>query len=407
MSSDRKTCKHFGVCGGCQFQNIPYEEQVIEKEKNTKKLLNAVISEQLWEDTVRSSNIWEYRSKMEYSFGGNLDRTLLGLHTKIISSNETEILGGVFRVDECPLFSGSAGKFLKIISDWTETHGFVSYSTRKHTGFLRHCIIREAKHTKQIMIILVHSSLYPIDTYEACRAHLAEKLKEAGVNTFIDVENDAQGDVVTYGNETVLFGSGYIGEYLNTGVFEKNKFIPDGKKLEFRIRPETFWQANSLMIPELYGVACEYLAPKKDDIVLDLYCGVGSISLFISSLVGRVVGMEIVHESVNQARQAALLNGISNVQFHVGAIENDMEKIDLSNISKIIVDPPRVGVHKKAISAINTSTANRLVYISCKPTSLLNDLPLFFEGGWRAEKARMIDMFPHTEHAEVVVSLVR
>ena len=394
-------CPHFGVCGGCLYQSLPYEEQLKIKESQIKALLDEVCDSYEFEG-IKASPISEgYRNKMEFSFGDEYkDGPLaLGMHRRgsfydIVNTPQCQIV----HEDFCKILTATLHYF-------TKKH--ISYHKKmQHTGYLRHLLVRRAVKTGEILTALVTSGqteVFAGDTQGDGRAQEQELLKgwmealkelplEGSFAGILHIRNDSLADVVQSDETQVLYGKDYFYEKL--------------LGLTFRISPFSFFQTNSLGAEVLYETARSYIGETKDKVEFDLYSGTGTISQIIAPVAKKVVGVEIVEEAVGAARENAEANGLHNCEFIAGdvlkVIDEITEKPDL-----IILDPPRDGIHPKALDRIINFGVDHLVYISCKPTSLVRDLVILQERGYKLERAVAVDMFPATANCETVAKLIR
>lgn len=391
LECPEESCPQAGICGGCLYQTLPYEEQLRIKEAQVKELLDSVCDAYVFEGIKGSPTAGGYRNKMEFSFGDEYkDGPLaLGMHRRgsfydIVTTPECRIV----HPDFCKILMAT----LEYFSD--QKIGF--YKKLQHTGYLRHLLVRRAVKTGEILVALVTST--QTDGFETAEAELLtawkEKLLELPLaGTFagiLHIRNDSLADVVQSDETEILYGQDYFFEEL--------------LGLKFRITPFSFFQTNSLGAEVLYETARGYVGETKDKIVFDLYSGTGTIAQIIAPVASKVVGVEIVEEAVEAAKENAALNRLDNCEFIAGdvlkVIDSLTDKPDL-----IILDPPRDGIHPKALQKIIDFGVDRLVYISCKPTSLVRDLVVLQEQGYVVERGCAVDMFPSTANVETVVIL--
>lgn len=391
LECPEESCPQAGICGGCLYQTLPYEEQLRIKEAQVKELLDSVCDAYVFEGIKGSPTAGGYRNKMEFSFGDEYkDGPLaLGMHRRgsfydIVTTPECRIV----HPDFCKILMAT----LEYFSD--RKIGF--YKKLQHTGYLRHLLVRRAVKTGEILVALVTST--QTDGFETAEAELLtawkEKLLELPLaGTFagiLHIRNDSLADVVQSDETEILYGQDYFFEEL--------------LGLKFRITPFSFFQTNSLGAEVLYETARGYVGETKDKIVFDLYSGTGTIAQIIAPVASKVVGVEIVEEAVEAAKENAALNRLDNCEFIAGdvlkVIDSLTDKPDL-----IILDPPRDGIHPKALQKIIDFGVDRLVYISCKPTSLVRDLVVLQEQGYVVERGCAVDMFPSTANVETVVIL--
>jgi len=392
LETEEPRCVHFGPCGGCTYQTIPYDTQLIIKEEQVKNLLDAVCSEYTFEGIKGSPNQWGYRNKMEFSFGDEQkDGPLtLGLHKK---GSFYDIL----TTDHCHIVDVDYNKILTNVLEFFGGLGISYYKKQSHIGYLRHLVIRKAAKTGEILVNLVTSTQWEYEESEtAVMEEFKNRLLELDLNGSIvgilHTYNNRKADVVQSDRTDILYGQEYFYEEL--------------LGLKFKISAFSFFQTNSLGAEILYSTVREYIGDTKDKVIFDLYCGTGTITQILAPISKKVIGVEIVEEAVAAARENAALNGLDNCEFIAGdvlKVLNDIpEKPDL-----IVLDPPRDGIHPKALEKIIDFGVDRIVYVSCKPTSLARDLIVLQEKGYKVEKVCCVDMFPNTSHVECVVLMSR
>lgn len=379
-------CPHFGICGGCEFQTLPYEEQLKMKEAQVKALLEPVCPNLPFEGILPSPVHKEYRNKMEFSFGdaykgGPLS---LGMHKR----------GSFYDIAEvsmCQIVDEDFRKILTCTLEHFQEAEIPFFQKMRHEGYLRHLLVRKAVKTQEILVDLVTSTQMEVDLKPwADRLQaLPLKGKLAGI---LHTRNDSLADVVQNDGTEILYGQDYFYEEL--------------LGLKFKISPFSFFQTNSLGAEVLYSKAREYVGNTKDQVVFDLYSGTGTIAQILAPVAKKVVGVEIVEEAVEAAKVNAGLNGLGNCEFLAGDVLKVLDTIQ-EKPDFIVLDPPRDGIHPKALSKIIDYGVERMVYISCKPTSLARDLVELQERGYEVERCCCIDMFPGTGNCETVVKLVR
>lgn len=391
IENRKPPCGNFFVCGGCTYQTMDYDNQLLMKKNMVEKILNKVIIEEYgdvyeFEGIIGSPQEFGYRNKMEFSFGdackgGELE---LGLHKK----------GSFYDIvtpDCCRIVNDDYNKILHTVLEYCKAKNMPYYHKMKKEGYLRHLLVRRAVKTGEITVSLVTTGLYDFDLSDLVQELLGLDL-EGKIIGIMHIFNDGLADIVRSDRTEVLYGSEF--------------FYEEILGLKFKISTFSFFQTNSLGAERLYEKAREYVGDTKDKLIFDLYSGTGTIAQMLAPVAKKVVGVEIVEEAVEAARENALLNGLDNCEFIAGdvlKVIDDMEdRPDL-----IVLDPPRDGIHPKALDKIIGYGVKRIVYISCKPTSLARDLEVFLENGYRVEKACAVDMFPMTEHVETVALLTR
>ena len=382
-------CTKAGICGGCLYQGIPYEEQLRIKEQQIKDLLDSVCGDYEFEG-IKGSPLHEgYRNKMEFSFGDEYkDGPLaLGMHKR-------GSFYDIVTTPDCRIVHPDFCKILTETLQYFSERGVKFYKKLQHEGYLRHLLVRRAVKTGEILVALVTSTqtggLDEDRLLEAWREQLLALSLDGVFAGILHIKNDSLADVVQSDETTVLWGQDYFYEEL--------------LGLKFKISPFSFFQTNSLGAEVLYETARGYVGETKDKVVFDLYSGTGTIAQILAPVASKVVGVEIVEEAVEAARENASLNGLSNCEFIAGdvlkVVSDLTDKPDL-----IILDPPRDGIHPKALERIIGFGVERMVYISCKPTSLVRDLAVLKERGYRLVRACAVDMFPATGNCETVVLL--
>ena len=385
-------CPHFGICGGCVYQTVPEEKQLEIKKEQVLHLLEPVCPELHFEGIYASPDEHEYRNKMEYTFGDECKDGpfALGHHRR----------GGFYDIittDQCCIVNGDFRKVLRATKEFFEKRQIPFYQKVQHTGYLRHLLVRRTANTSQLLVDLVTSTNMAKEEEKALLDEYVKELRgldlSADLRGILHTCNDSAADVVKDEGTTVLFGEDYITEEL--------------LGLHFKISPFSFFQTNSRGAEVLYGKVREFaldggeVAPKT---IFDLYSGTGTIAQILAPVAEHVTGVEIVEEAVEAAKINAGLNGLTNCDFIAGdvlkVVDELTEKPDL-----IILDPPREGIHPKAIHKIIGFGVKRMVYVSCKPTSLARDLEILQKAGYRVKKTCCVDMFPSTANIETVCLL--
>ena len=403
-----RTCSLFGLCGGCTYLSLPYEEQLKVKEEQVKRLLDSVLNkqEEAWafEGIKGSPKAYEYRNKMEFSFGDEYkDGPLaLGMHKRgsfydIVTVGDCEIVDADYRL------------ILQTVRDYFARAKVSFFHRMSHEGYLRHLLVRKASRTGEILVALVTTSQDPWQGETAVEGSLdADALitgfkdlllsleqdgklvgKFAGI---LHITNDSIADVVQSDRTELLYGQEYFYEEL--------------LGLKFKISTFSFFQTNSYSAEVLYQTARDYVGDLggSDKTVFDLYSGTGTIAQLMAPAAGKVIGVEIVEEAVEAAKKNAAANGLDNCEFIAGDVLKVLDEVE-EKPDMIILDPPRDGIHPKALPKIIAYGVDHIVYISCKPTSLVRDLEVFLENGYRVDKAVAVDQFPWTANVETVVLL--
>ena len=379
-------CPHFGICGGCVYQTLSYERELEYKERQVKELFQKAGIEAEFLGIEGSPRLVGYRNKMEYTFGDEeKDGPLaLGLHRKARFYE-------VVNTDHCNIVDGDFTRIRQGVLGYFQEKGAKYYNKRKAEGFLRHLVIRKALSTGEILVNLVTTSQDNLDREEFIN-HLLKLELDGEIKGILHSINDGLGDVVVADRLELLYGRDYI--------------IEEILGLKFRISPFSFFQTNSFGAEKLYSIVRDFIGDKKSNVVFDLYSGTGTIAQILSAVAKKIIGIEIVEEAVEKARENAKLNGLDNVFFIAGdvlkAVDDLEEKPDL-----IVIDPPRDGIHPKAINKIIDFNPKTFVYVSCNPVTLVRDLQVFEKRGYKVEQVKLMDMFPRTPHVECVVLMSR
>lgn len=403
-----RTCSLFGLCGGCTYLSLPYEEQLKVKEEQVKRLLDSVLNKQeeawIFEGIKGSPKAYEYRNKMEFSFGDEYkDGPLaLGMHKR-------GSFYDIVTVADCEIVDADYRLILQSVRDYFARAKVSFFHRMSHEGYLRHLLVRKASRTGEILVALVTTSQDPWQGETAVEGSLdADALitgfkdlllsleqdgklfgKFAGI---LHITNDSIADVVQSDHTELLYGQEYFYEEL--------------LGLKFKISTFSFFQTNSYSAEVLYQTARDYVGDLggSDKTVFDLYSGTGTIAQLMAPAAGKVIGVEIVEEAVEAAKKNAAANGLDNCEFIAGDVLKVLDEVE-EKPDMIILDPPRDGIHPKALPKIIAYGVEHIVYISCKPTSLVRDLEVFLENGYRVDKAVAVDQFPWTANVETVVLL--
>ncbi len=382
-------CKHFGSCGGCLYQTIPYEKQLEIKQAQVKKIIDEVYTDYDMLKIIESPKKLEYRNKMEFSFGDAVKGgpLTLGLHQK---NRFYEIL----TVDDCQIVDNDFRIILSGVLQYFLGNNTSFYHKMSKQGFLRYLIVRKCAKSEEILINLVTSSQEKLNEVEFVK--LLNSLELVGtIKCIAHSITDSIADVAKAEQYKVLYGEDKIEEQI--------------LDLKFNVSAFSFFQTNSLGAEELYSVVRDFIGETRDKVIYDLYSGTGTIGQIVSLNAKKVIGIEIVEEAVVKANENTKLNNIENCIFIAGDVlvkVDELTEIDGADKPDIIVlDPPRDGIHPKALSKIINYKPKTFIYISCKPTSLTKDLPEFIKAGYKLEKVQCVDMFPMTPNVETVLKL--
>ncbi len=378
-------CPHFDKCGGCTYQNLPYEEQLSLKERQVREILDGAIEgSYLFEGIKPSPKPEAYRNKMEFTFGDEVkDGPLtLGLHRR-------GSFYDIVNVPECRIVHQDFGHILECVQEYCREQGLDFYHRMRHEGYLRHLLVRRAEKTGEILVDLVTTTQGEHDLSGFADRLLALPL-EGKITGILHTFNDSLADVVQNDRTEILWGQDFFYEEL--------------LGLRFKITPFSFFQTNSLGAEVLYETARSYVGETRDKVIFDLYSGTGTIAQILAPVAKKVIGIEIVSEAVDAARENAAMNGLANCEFIAGDV---LKAIDLVQVKPdlIVLDPPRDGINPKALRKIIDFGVERMVYISCKPTSLARDLEMLQGCGYEVERVCCVDMFPSVYHLETIACL--
>ncbi len=396
LEMEQVPCEHFGICGGCAFLNLEYEKQLELKEQQVKALLEPVcapyydINDGIFEGIKESPRQMAYRNKMEFSFGDMVkDGPLsLGMHKRGSFHDIVTVTG-------CKIVDEDYSRILSAVLTYFQEKEIPYYHKMRHTGYLRHLLVRKAVKTGEILVDLITTTQIAqegerqlLNGFEEALTALKLDGKIVGI---LNTHNDSLADAVINEGTTILYGQDYFYEEL--------------LGLRFQISPFSFFQTNSLGAEVLYETAREYVADAGNGkTVYDLYSGTGTIAQILAPVAKKVIGVEIVEEAVEAAKENAQLNGLHNCEFIAGNVLKVLDDIE-EKPDFIVLDPPREGIHPKALEKIIAYGVDKLVYISCKPTSLARDLEVLQARGYMAERICCVDMFPSTANVETVCLL--
>jgi 23S rRNA (uracil1939-C5)-methyltransferase len=379
-------CSHFGVCGGCRFQDLAYDVQVAEKERQVRDALVRIgrFDDPPLESIVPAVSQFRYRNKLEYSFTTTEEGVDLGFHR---AGRWDEVIG----IEECLLTTDVGNAIRLAVRGWAREERLEAYDQSSGGGYLRHLVVREGRNTGQALVVLVTA---PGERFEA--GYFVDVLRRLPeVRSIHWAVNDTPAEQTNLPTK-LLWGDDAIEEEI--------------LGLRFRVRPSAFLQTNTEMAERLYELAREYAALGGTENVYDLYCGTGTIGLALAADAKTVWGLEISEEAVACAIENAELNGIENARFFAGNVGQTVEELreEAGPPDVVVVDPPRAGLAGKALRRTGALGAPRIVYVSCNPTTLASDLQVLRdEYGYELDRCRPVDMFPHTPHVESVSSLRR
>jgi 23S rRNA (uracil1939-C5)-methyltransferase len=380
-------CAHYPACGGCRFQDLAYEAQIAEKERQVRDALQRIggISEPPLEPILPAESIFHYRNKLEYSFTQEDDGPTLGLHR---AGRWDEVLP----IERCWLTTDLGNAIRNAVRDWAREERLRAHDQKTHEGFLRHLVVREGRNTGQALVVLVTAPGELPD-----EEHFVDVLRRfPEVRSIHWAINDRPAEVTRDLPTRLLYGEDAIEEELCA--------------LRFRVSPNAFLQTNTAMAEQLYRLVGEFADLQGGETVYDLYCGTGTIGLTLAGKALTVWGVEASEEAVSCAIDNAALNAIGNAAFFAGDVGRSLEDLHArsGDPDVVVVDPPRAGLSGRAVRQLGKLAPERIVYVSCNPTTLAGNVKeLTGEWGYRLERVRPVDMFPHTPHVEAVALLTR
>ena len=381
-------CPVFGLCGGCSFQNIPYEYELELKTAMVKRVLEPLGPEHAFMPTIAAISADGYRNKMEYSFGddGPAGNLTLGMRRR----------GSFYEAvnaDCCLLAHPDFGHIVAFTLEYFKGRGEDFHHRRRRTGTLRHLVLRRSSANGDILVNLVTAGNGDYSDYAARLREVPLDGKIAGI---LNTVNNSLADAVVADEVKTLYGADFYHEEMAA------------LGLRFKVSAFSFFQTNTQMAEVLYKTIADFAGDTADKTIFDLYCGTGTIGIYLSKFAKKVIGIELVEEAVVAAKENAAANSVINCEFIAGDVRKMVKDPALAAAPDIIIlDPPREGINPRAMPDILAFGAARIVYVSCKATSMPADLAAFMAAGYAVEKIRCIDMFPRTANVEVVCLLTR
>ena len=379
-------CQVFGKCGGCALQTTDYKTQLEIKRTKVKDALERIggfVGIDV-EECVGSVPEYGYRNKAQYPVADENGKAITGFY----ASRSHRIV----KTDDCPLTDKDSKEITKTVVDFLNENNIRAYNEETKKGSVRHIYTRHGE--KEIIVVIVSATQSIPKEEKLVNALLSLPLKRK-ISGIVYNYNPIPDNVILGNTHRILYGKSYIHDTL-CGI-------------DFKIDYKSFYQVNKNTTEKLYQKAIELLSPKKDETVLDLYCGIGTITLCAAKHCGKIIGVEVVEEAINDARENAESNGITNAEFYVGTAEEVCPRLVKEGLTAnaIIVDPPRKGCDPELLKTIITLSPTRVVYVSCDPATLARDAKFLCENGYKIEKAYPFDQFPQTSHVESVVCLSR
>lgn len=383
---ERKCSESLRQCGGCQIQELDYQKQLDVKTNEVKQVISRIgkLDDVVIHDTLGMEHPFRYRNKAQFPIQKKDNMPVIGFYKK--KSHD------LISTDECIIQHEVNDKIIKIIKTYIRAYNVSIYDEKTHKGLLRHLVTKVGFTTGEVMIVLVANGKKLPYLKE-----LASVLKEniPGFKTLVVNVNTQKTNVILGKENIVAYGDGMIRDYIGELVFE--------------ISPLSFFQVNPLQTEVLYNKALEYANLGENDTVFDIYCGIGTISLFLAQKAKKVYGIEIVEDAIKDAKRNAKINNMDNVEFYVGKAEEVVPKMykEGKRANVVVVDPPRKGCDEKVLDTIVSMDPDRVVYVSCNPSTLARDLAYLNERGYKCHEIQPVDMFPHSVHVENVAWLSR
>lgn len=383
---ERKCSESLRQCGGCQIQELDYQKQLDIKTNEVKQVISRIgkLDDVIVHDTLGMEHPFRYRNKAQFPIQKKDNMPVIGFYKK--KSHD------LISTDECIIQHEVNDKIIKIIKTYIRAYNVSIYDEKTHKGLLRHVVTKVGFTTGEVMIVLVANGKKLPYLKE-----LASVLKEniPGFKTLVVNVNTQKTNVILGKENIVAYGDGMIRDYIGELVFE--------------ISPLSFFQVNPLQTEVLYNKALEYANLGENDTVFDIYCGIGTISLFLAQKAKKVYGIEIVEDAIKDAKRNAKINNMDNVEFYVGKAEEVVPKMykEGKRANVVVVDPPRKGCDEKVLDTIISMQPDRVVYVSCNPSTLARDLAYLNERGYKCHEIQPVDMFPHSVHVECVVLMSR
>jgi len=397
-------CEHFGICGGCKWQFISYDDQLKNKQRVVEDALKRIAKVELPEipKILGSAETTFYRNKLEFTFSNKEWLTEEQIKSEEVFDAKNALgfhipgrFDKILNIDKCWLQADPSNAIRNWVKNYALEHNLAFFDLKEQEGFLRNLIIRTSN-SKEIMVIF---SFYQED--KEPRELLLEAFKKnfQEVSSLFYVINGKRNDSLSDQEMILYSGKDHIIEEMMDAKGEQ--------KLQFKVGPKSFYQTNSNQAYELYKVANDFADIKKEDVVYDFYTGTGTIANFLAAKANKVIGVEYIPEAIEDAKANAKLNGIENTSFYAGDLRDvfNADFIDQHGKADIIItDPPRAGMHKDVIDQLLALEAKRIVYVSCNPATQARDIQLLDEK-YKVEKVQAVDMFPHTHHVENVIAL--
>ena len=383
---EQNPCSHFPTCGGCQIIDVNYLKQLTIKENIINDCLyffldKANIPKQ---PIIPCKNIKHYRNKMDFAFGKNDQNNI------ILGLKKRGTFDQIVNISTCQLMSEESNAILKTATTFFNNTSLTTWNYTEKTGCLRHLMIRHSKKNDHYMLNLIASTNHP-DLYETFATYMQKK--HPNITSIYKTISDKLNDSTEGLSPQIIKGDLHLIEHIGNKAFI--------------VSPSSFFQTNSLQAKTLYDTIKKVAHLKKSDTLLDLYCGTGSIGLYLSDHISKIIGVEIVESAIEDAKKNAQLNHVKNATFYCGKVKNILKETPDIKIDCVIVDPPRAGMTPKALKRLLDLNCPQIIYVSCNPSTLCRDLVHFIQKGYQIDTFIPIDMFPNTFHIETVVKCTR
>jgi len=379
-------CKHAFACGGCQVQHMDYAKQLEHKNDYVDACIERIAKIENFnvEPIIGMENPYHYRNKGQYPIGTDSDGNVeIGFY-----KTKTH---HIVDVDECFIQNEKNNKIIKTIKDLIMKYRISVYEEKSHKGTLRHIMLRNSKANQWMVVFVTNGNDF--------------KSANDIVNELVETHPEI---ISVIQNVNSVKGNRILG-YTNKTLYGADKIVDTIGDLTFELSPLSFFQVNPIQTEVLYGKALEFAELTGEETVVDVYCGIGSISLFLAQKAKSVIGIEIIKDAILDAEENAKINNLNNTQFYTGDAEVVMPKLYKEGVRPdvVVIDPPRKGCEESVLKTIADMNPKRVVYVSCKPSTMARDLKILGDFGYKVSKVQPVDMFPHTLHVECVVKLSR
>jgi 23S rRNA (uracil1939-C5)-methyltransferase len=395
-------CKHFDACGGCSLQNLSYENQLKYKKQQIENLFKP-----LWQHPVKitpSQKIKYYRNKMEFSFACQIDKTRTKPNSEKIfeqklGQKEKNRWDRAFDLQECYLMSKESVKLVTAVRKWALENNIGFYDLRRHSGILRHLVVRESKNTTDKMVLLIAAN----DNFDKNKFTGTVKTSYPATSVLV-ATNKNLADTAGCDNIEILRGTNFITEKILLPKFELNGKKYEHREIEFKISPKSFFQTNSETAQKIYQKLRHLAAELKPSVIYDLYGGSGAFSMSCADFTDKCICIEQALHSIEDGKYNAKKNNISNIDFICAKTEDFLQSQNLAENSLVILDPPRAGLHPKALESLINAKPKNIIYVSCNPKTLFGNLQQLTQN-YKIKSIESFDLFAHTKHLETVTHL--